>query len=395
MRAGGDGYAVAARAGAIRFRYRLTFDDTVPVSTGAALSPSHLYAVTGALFAAPEAANPAGEAPLRLRLHVGVPPGWEVVTGWGVGDRTFTPPNRRALLGSTLAAAPDFRLYRDTAAGTRFVLAIRGERRFADTALARVIAASLREARALLGPVPVPRVTYVADVGATGSTSASLQGRATVGLLWGSGDSLGLPRIHDVFHETLHLWFGGVLQTARWWTEGVTDYYAARLQSEWSGRAGDLATLIFRSLDDYLRIPRRTRMTMDQEARANVLGDNTTLLVYRKGMLAALLLDAAIRRSTGGSASLDDVAREALALARSRADGRVAESELRALAIAAGGPAVGALWTRVVAGDTLLSREEVAAALRAVTRRRAVADPAGGASRGRRRRTRQTMRRTS
>jgi predicted metalloprotease with PDZ domain len=185
--------------------------------------------------------------------------------------------------------------------------------------------------------------------------------------VWPPGAELGEDRVHDVFHETLHLWFGGALVTARWWIEGVTDYYAARLASAWRGRPGDLASFSLRSRQDYLRIAAHTSMTMDEEARATVLGDNTTLLVYRKGALAALLLDAAIRRSSGGAASLDDVARRVLALARSRPSRRVAEAEIESIAIAVGGQGIAPLWTRVVAGDSLVSEAEVARALRTVT----------------------------
>lgn len=370
VRRAGAGYEVDAPAGAVRFRYRLDFQNGVaPSSTGAGLGDERLYAVSHSVFVAPDpAAYRASGLPYPVVLvHLAAPPGWHVVTSWGVDEDVLRPPSGEALLGTIIAAAPDFRVYRDTAGGTPFVLAIRGQRHFSDSALLRVIAATLRGASEALGPVPVPGVTYTSDVGWKGRTSGSLQGRASVGLLWEPGELLERARIHDVFHETLHLWFGGAMDTDRWWTEGVTDYFAARLAADWSGRPDDLAELCYESLRNYLQIDRDTSMTMDEEQRENVLGDNTSLLTYRKGMLAGLLLDAAIRRSTDGQASLDDVARRMLALARLDPAHRVRETEIRRLAVAVGGGGVARVWRRVVEGTTLLTAAEVTDALRAVT----------------------------
>lgn len=366
----GDAFRIEARAGAVRFRYQLTFQNDVAISsTGAGLSPTHLFATTRSVFVAPDPGSYglAGRPYPVVRVHVAAPARWRVVTSWVADDGVFAPAGADDLLGGTLAAAPDYRVYRDTAGGAAFVLAVRGARHFADSALERVIAASLRDASAALGPVPVPLVTYTSDLGWKGRTSGSLQGRASVALLWGPGELLERPRIHDIFHETVHLWFGGALHTERWWMEGVTDYFAARLEAAWRDRPADLADLCFQSLGDYLQISRDTTMTMDEEQRQNPLGDNTTLLMYRKGMLAGLLLDAFIRRQTDGEASLDDVARRMLAVAAGRSSRRIAEGEIRAIAIATGGSGVAGLWDRVVDGESLISRDEVAAALRTVT----------------------------
>ena len=108
-------------------------------------------------------------------------------------------------------------------------------------------------------------------------------------------------------------------------------------------------------------------MTMDEEQHQGVPGDNTSLLVYRKGMLAGLLLDAAIRRSTDGRASLDDVARQMLTLARSSGVHQVPDARIRAIAVGVGGSGVDRMWRRVVEGTDLITEAEVTDALRAVT----------------------------
>jgi predicted metalloprotease with PDZ domain len=188
-----------------------------------------------------------------------------------------------------------------------------------------------------------------------------------VGLLWEPGELLERARGEELFHETLHLWFGGAVETDRWWTEGVTDYYAARLYAEWMGRASDLSDLCYQSLQNYLDIEHNTRLTMEQEDRDGVVGDNTALLVYRKGMLAGLLLDAGIRRVTDGQATLDDVARRMLALAAERRSHVVRGDDIRDIALEIAGAGLARIWDRVVAGSSLLSEEEVTDALRVVT----------------------------
>ena len=366
----GSGFVVQAPAGAVRFRYRLDFENAVALgSTGAGLDTARLYAVGRSVFVAPD---PAGYRktsrtyPL-VSVHIIAPPRWHIVTSWGVDEDVFFPASGDALVGATVAAAPDFRIYRDTAGGAAYVAAIRGQRHFSDSALVSVVSASLRSAAAALGPVPVPAVTYTSDTGWKGRTSGSLQGLSSVGLIWEPGELLERDRSEDVFHETLHLWFGGAMETERWWTEGVTDYYAARLYAEWAGHPDDLAELCYASFQNYLQIEHRAQMTMDDETRHGVIGDNTALLVYRKGMLTGLLLDAAIRRETSGQASLDSVARRILATARGRRSHAVREAEIRDVAIGIGGTGVARTWDRLVAGRGSISVAEVTDALRTVT----------------------------
>jgi predicted metalloprotease with PDZ domain len=281
-------------------------------------------------------------------------------------------------LGTIVAAGTDFRVYRDTVDGRDRVLAIRGRRYFTDSALAAVVDAGLRRGANAFGPLPLASVTYASDVGRKGRTSGSLHGEATVGLVWQPGEVLELARAHDTFHETLHFWFGGALEAERWWTEGVTDYFAARLYAEWKERPEDLAELCYQSFRNYLAIEHRTRLTMSQEARRNLPGDNTELLVYRKGMLAGLLLDAAVRRGSGGRATLDDVARSLLARSSRRSSRRVSEDEIRAAVLEAGGREAARAWERVVASAQPLTERDLLAALREVTGRELPPPPARG-----------------
>ncbi len=367
----GDGYTISgSQGGPIRFRYEIDFTDSVSsASTASGLDSTRLYAVTRSLFVAPDPvlARKTGQAFPAVRVVFLLPPRWQLVSDWDSVDGALAPRSAQDLLENAVAAAPDYRFHAGTAGGASVVVAIRGHRAFTDSALVEVITESLRRGAAAFGPVPVPRVLYISDAGRKGRTSGSLQGVHTIGLLWEPGEMLERARSHDTFHETLHLWFGGAMEGERWWIEGATDYFAARLYAEWRADPAQLAALCYESLRNYERIPHRTTMTMAAEARTLPGGDNTVRLVYRKGMLAALLLDAAVRKGSRGAADLDSVARDLLATARGRAGHTVSEAEIGAAVEAAGGRTARREWRRVVTGTAELTAREVADALKAVT----------------------------
>ena len=367
----GGGYVIGrSRPGAVRFRYQLTFADSVSSgSTASGLDGTRLYAVTRSLFVAPDPVlyRKTGDPYPTVRVAFLLPAGWHLVSNWDSVGAELEPRSGDELLDAAVAAAPDYRFYRGTAGGARYTVAVRGVRAFSDSMLVDLVAASLRAGARAFGPVPVPQVTYISDAGRKGRTSGSLQGTASIGLLWEPGEMLERARSHDTFHETLHLWLGGALEAERWWTEGATDYFAARFYAEWRNDPAALAALCYQSLRHYERIPHRTSLTMAEEARRMPGGDNTVLLVYRKGMLAALLLDAAVRRGSHGRADLDAVTRDLLAAARGRPSHAVSEVEIGAVVARLGGRPARKEWERVVEGTDAITTRQVAAALRQVT----------------------------
>lgn len=367
----GSGYVIdRAPAGAVRFRYRLDFNDSVSSgSTASGLDSTRLYAVTRSLFVAPDPvlSRKTGRPYPLIRVHFVLPEGWRLVANWDSSGPGFRPRSGDDFTDATIAAAADYRLYFGRVGDATYTVAIRGQRAFSDSALAELVSQALTRGAEAFGPVPVPRVTFISDAGRKGRTSGSLQGLSSIGLLWEPGELLERSRSHDTFHETLHLWFGGAMETEQWWTEGVTDYFAARLYAEWRNDPRELAALIYESLSNYGRIPHRTSLTMTNERRTRPGGDNTVRLVYRKGMLAGLLLDAAVRRGSRGRSSLDDVARQLLSMAAGRPSRHVTEDEVRAETVRLGGRPAADEWARVVAGTSLIDAAQVAAALRTVT----------------------------
>lgn len=367
----GSGFVIeSTRPGAVRFRYRLDFTDSISGgSTASGLDSARLYAVTRSLFVAPDpvARRKMSRPYPVIRVRIALPAGWALITSWDSTGGSLAPRTGDDLLNGIVAAGADYRVHAGAVGDLGYRLAVRGRRAFADSSLEELVAAGLRLGMATFGPLPVQRVTYISDAGRKGRTSGSLQGTAAIGLLWEPGELLERPRGHDTFHETLHLWFGGAMEAERWWTEGVTDYFAARLYAEWRGDQSDLAALCFESWRNYERIPHRATMTMATESRSLPGGDNTIRLVYRKGMLAGLLLDAAVRRGSGGQATLDAVARRLLARSTVRRARTASETEIRDAVIDAGGRPAEREWDRVVTGTGLVTLTQVAEALRTVT----------------------------
>jgi predicted metalloprotease with PDZ domain len=83
-------------------------------------------------------------------------------------------------------------------------------------------------------------------------------------------------------------------------------------------------------------------------------------------MLAGLLLDAAVRRGSGGRRTLDDVARHLLSVQMMGRPRSATELDIRSAVVEAGGREAEREWERVVAGTEAITLLQVAEALRAV-----------------------------
>jgi hypothetical protein len=99
------------------------------------------------------------------------------------------------------------------------------------------------------------------------------------------------------------------------------------------------------------------------ERLAKELGFKAPALTFTAG----LLHDAAIRRDTHGRSSLVDVARRLLTTVAGRPTRRVTEEEVHEETVRLGGRPAAGEWARVVAGTSLISAAQIAAALRTVT----------------------------
>jgi predicted metalloprotease with PDZ domain len=119
------------------------------------------------------------------------------------------------------------------------------------------------------------------------------------------GDNPGVRSI--VAHEMIHGWAGSFQDAGPWASEGLATYFTANLQ-----RRFELQPLEA-FVAELNRLSRQShgnpyRNATNDSARAAFWADkNGELLPYVRGSLYFFALDAAIRRGSGGTRSLDDI----------------------------------------------------------------------------------------
>ena len=121
---------------------------------------------------------------------------------------------------------------------------------------------------------------------------------------------------HLLTHELFHEWNGRVLDRAApeelcyWFSEGFTEFFTRRLRLR-GGLIGleEYVSSLNSSLSEYFTSP--VREASNQRIKDDFWSDDFIKdLPYRRGDVVAILLDQAIRGTTGGERSLDDLMRE-------------------------------------------------------------------------------------
>jgi predicted metalloprotease with PDZ domain len=147
-----------------------------------------------------------------------------------------------------------------------------------------------------------------------------------------SGDRPNLSWLMFVSHEYFHAWNAKRLRpvelgpfdyekeprtTGLWVAEGLTTYYGELLVAR-AGFCGSTEYLarLWSHIDRLQKTPGRLVQTLDQassdvwtSSMSGIGGGPKTVSYYVKGPVVGFLLDAKIRRATGGTKSLDDVMR--------------------------------------------------------------------------------------
>jgi predicted metalloprotease with PDZ domain len=263
-----------------------------------------LYLVTRPLFltAAPDAA---------ARVRFEVPDDWTVSTPWtpsGPGGRDFTAPSAAALAANTLVLGRHRELAFDHA-GFHLVVALPGEMRASSAAITGVLRQSVDEVGRLFpGPdggrylMTVFSAEQEDGEGFTDSGAFTTVGLPTAGGVPEWGNTLA--------HELLHRWLGQRIAGDdwgrwRWLMEGFAEYYANRTLR--------LASLVdertYTSMaEKHVGLYLLSRFTAGDEAPSLSEARNR-LAVYQGGWVAALCLDAALRKDSADARTLDDLVR--------------------------------------------------------------------------------------
>ena len=126
-----------------------------------------------------------------------------------------------------------------------------------------------------------------------------------------AGDGTGLRSI--VAHEMIHGWAGSFQGAGPWLSEGLATYFTANLQRQFGLQPINAFVAELNRLSrQYHGNPYRN--ATNDAARAAFSADkNGELLPYVRGSLYFFALDAAIRRTSGGARSLDDILLELFA----------------------------------------------------------------------------------
>jgi predicted metalloprotease with PDZ domain len=305
----------------------------------------HLVGTTGLVVPDPLE----GEEPRSIEIRwVGFSEaGWKVVSSFGAGPepRRIRRPLHEFVYG--LYVAGDLRVVPVPLRGGTLHVAIAGEDwGFSDDLYVDLVRRIVVAERDFFDDHGDPHfLVSLVPVGVRNPRSRSLGGTGLTDsfalfLLPGTGieeeAEMGRGLRWLLAHELFHNWNGQKMPRLEpealvyWFSEGFTDFYARRLLL----RAG-LITLEEYAADLSERVGAYLASPVRNEPNERILRDywkdeRVERLPYLRGEVVALLLDAAIRKASGGVRSLDELMRDLLA--RGRRGERVSTERLLALA---------------------------------------------------------------
>jgi hypothetical protein len=302
-------------AEATRFSYEVKLDP--PSLTTDAAYVSWVGESRGVLMLGDLLPRPAGNDDLlrEARVMFDLPDGWKCFS-----SETSTREGEFRILdfdNSVFLIGTDLRARRERVGKVDFALVISGKWAFSDKDVIDMAVSILKDTAKSIGPtprsetmlmlIPFPR-TVSAD-----RWSAETRG-SNVLLLTGYSPSevAGLAQlVIPLTHELFHLWVPNGLSLDgdyAWFYEGFTIYRALCTASRLELITfSDFLNAVAHANDAYLSAGNREGLSLIAASQRRWTGSST--LVYRKGMLVALLYDFALRYSSGGKRSLDDVYR--------------------------------------------------------------------------------------
>ncbi len=354
----------------ISFSYRVLADDPAPGFFGASIQGDKAFVNGPSTFV---------YSPTRMTethwLTIRLPRGWEIATAMDpAGDGRYKSPDYDEFIDHPIQMGR-FERRKFAAGGKPFesvFSTLRGDIQanldFETERFRRISEAGIK----FWGDAPFPRYLYLVHLD-PGAFSGGLEHRSSTVLNIWNTRSLNVDTL--AAHEFFHTWNVKRLRPAvlgpfdytkpvrtknLWFSEGVTDYYAHRLVL-WAGlmtpeqflgnMAGQIATL-------QNGRTRRTKTVEDAswEAWENGGFGVGDLSYYNKGLVIGLLLDAALRASTDGEKSLDDLMRGMYAKYGLPKPG-FGEDAIRAELVLLGGEAFGPVYDRMVRSTAELPYE--------------------------------------
>jgi len=296
------------------------------------VTDTEFHAVGETAFVWPEWLENPDERDVALQWRGFQAAGWKVACSHGPADedgRLLAHTSLQGFRHAVFVAGSGLRLAERAVSGGTLQTAIFGDGwQFRDEEFTDLVARIVESERAFFrasGPpfylvtlFPTPKLPHGFSLGGTSLTdSFALFVMDGISLRPDADERLRVARV--LAHEHFHAWNGGVIAPAEpeqlgyWFSEGFTEFYAGRVLL-----AAGLITPAQRvaglneMLQGYWSSPVRN------EPNARVEKDfwndaDVQKLPYQRGEIAAILCDDAIRTSSGGKLSLDDLMRELMA----------------------------------------------------------------------------------
>src|SRR5262245_35412175 len=296
-------------------------------------------------------------------------------------DTTYCAPDYDTLVDSPiLLGNPE--VYEFSVDGTPHVLANAGDTSFFDAPRAvKDLEAIVRAHKEFWRSFPYQRYVFINLITEAGGGLEHARSSVLMTSRWATRTRKAYLRwLELASHELFHVWNAKrlrplelgpfdyereVITPSLWVVEGITDYYGDVLVL----RAGCSSTQEFLdSLSDKIEelqtTPGRAVRSVTQASmdawiklyRPDENTPNTAISYYTKGAVVAFLLDAKIRRATGGRRSLDEVMRDAYA--RHSGTYGFTPDEFRSLAEHVAGIDLGAFWRTAIEGTDELDYSE-------------------------------------
>jgi predicted metalloprotease with PDZ domain len=288
-------------------------------------------------------------------------------------DTTYCAPDYDTLVDSPiLVGNPE--VYEFSVDGTPHQLANVGDTTFFDAPRAvKDLEAIVRAHKEFWGSFPYSRYVFINLITEAGGGLEHARSSVLMTSRWATRTRAAYVRwLELASHELFHAWnvkrlrpieLGPfdyereVFTPSLWVVEGMTDYYGDVLVLR-AGRSSPQEFLdsLSDKIEEVQTTPGRAVRSVTQASmdawiklyRPDENTPNTSISYYTKGAVVAFLLDAAIRRATGGARSLDEVMREAYT--HYSGTRGFTPAEFRALTERVAGIDLGPFWRSAIEG---------------------------------------------
>lgn len=279
-----------------------------------------------------------GDEHLPQDVSLALPTGWKSATGLKAKGAGFAAENYEELVDSPIMAG-DLQILEFTSKGTPHRIAYnRGAVAVDDARVTADLKTMVDQTRGFWGEKPWRGYSFL--IAFRDKTGGGLE-HAHSTFVNVNPERFATPAGYDAFvsliaHEYQHAFNVKRLRPVElgpfdyetpptvstlWISEGLTSYYS-NLMLRRSGQADDARYLggLSRQISALQNAPGRLKQSLEQSSLgvwsnslSGVGASDATVSYYIKGEVAGFLLDAHIRKLTGGKASLDDVMRKAYA----------------------------------------------------------------------------------